>query len=124
MSEQNFGGERQPSKFEGYYQWLSTRFPEGHLGVKNAIPVIIDGNKMELVIFGAESNYVSFGLFVPGHRYARKTLMIHEAGFISEDTSGVIPDFDRAENEPRITSSNEQIINAAMETIKKRFPDN
>lgn len=124
MSEKNLGLEKQPNKFEGYYQWLSTRLPEGLTGAENAIPITIDGNEMELVIFEPENNTFSFGLFLPGHKYARKTLMINEAGQISEDTSGIIPDFDRAENESKITSSNEQIVTTAMETIKKRFPDN
>jgi hypothetical protein len=54
------------------------KFPEGLTGVKNAIPVIIDGNAMELVIFEPEYDYVSFGLFLPNQRYSRKTLQIKE----------------------------------------------
>lgn len=124
MSEKNFGGEKQLNKFENYYLWLLNRFPEGHLGAENAIPITIDGNKMELIIFGQDADYFSFGLFLPNRKYARKTLLIHEMGFISEDTRGVIPEFDDAEDEPKFTSSNEQIITAVMETIKKQFPDN
>ena len=124
MSEKNLGGEKQPNKIEGFYHWLVVRFPEGHLGAGNAIPIVIDGNRMELIIYKPENNIVSFGLFLPGHKYARKNLMIDGVGQISEDTSGIIPDFDRAENESEIFGSNEQITTMAMETLKKHFPDN
>ena len=124
MSEENFGLEKQPNQFKGYYHWLSTRLPEGLTGAENATPITVDGNEMELIIFEPESNSVSFGLFLHDHRYSRKTLVIDNKGQISEDKSGALPDFDKVENEPKIISSNEQLVVAAMETIKKRFPDN
>jgi hypothetical protein len=124
MSEKNLGLEKQSNQFKDYYHWLSVRFPEGLTGVKNAIPITIDGNEMELIIFKPESNYVSFGLFLHDNKYSRKTLIINSNGLVSEDTSGVLPDLDKAENEPEINSSNEQIVIKIMDTIKNNFPDN
>lgn len=124
MSEKNIGPEKQPNQFESYYHWLSTRLPEGLTGAENAIPVTIDGNEMELIIFEPSDESVSLGLFLPGHKYSRKTLIIDNQGQISEDTNGVLPDLDKVENEPQIISSDEQIVTAVMDTIKKRFPDN
>ena len=123
MSEQNFRHEEPPNKFEGYYHWLATKFPEGLAGAKNAIPVNIDGNEMEVVILPPESNTVSFGLYLHDQKYSRKTIIINETGQVTEDTTGVLPDFDRAESEPKITSSNEQIVATVMEALKSKFPD-
>jgi hypothetical protein len=53
---------------------------------------------------------VSFGLFLHGHKYARKHLIIKRYGEVVEDNGGAIPSFDEAENEPVFTSSNEEIV--------------
>ncbi len=124
MPEKSLELNQQPNKFEGYYHWLATRFPEGLSGAENAMPITIDGNELDLIIFEPEKSSVSLGLFLRDRKYARKTLIVRKDGQIIEDTDGVLPDFDRVENEPKITSSNEQIITQMMDTIKKRFPDN
>jgi hypothetical protein len=103
--------------------WLSARFPEGLTGEGNAIPVTIDGNEMEIVIFKPESGSVSFGLLLPGHVYPRKTLVIGEQGLVAEDKSFLVPDFDKADDEPVFTSSDEEIAAAVMKKIREVFPD-
>lgn len=106
-----------------FYHWLSTRFPEGLMGKENAIPVKVDENDLETIVFVPSDNEVSFGLFLPNHRYSRKTILINSLGQVTEDTRGIIPDFDRATNEPRFTSSNEEIVGVVSNAIQDRFPD-
>ena len=106
-----------------FYHWVSAKFPEGLTGEKNAIPVTVDENEMGAIIFEPWYDQVSFGLFLPTDRYSRKTLLINSLGQITEDTSGIIPDFDKSENEPEFTSSNEEIVKVVSKAIRDRFPD-
>ncbi len=106
-----------------FFDYLKLRFPEGRLGAENAIPITIDGNQLELTVFEPGDDRVLFGLFLPGHEYARKTLEIHRDGRITEDESGVIPDFDAAVEEPRFRSSNEQIVEVVALAVNKLFSE-
>ncbi len=106
-----------------FYHWLSARFPEGLTGTKNAIPVKVDENDLEAIILEPEDNSVSFGLFLQDHRYSRKTIIVNSLGQVTEDTVGIIPDFDRAVNEPKFSSSNQEILEVVSQAIQTHFPD-
>lgn len=117
--------DREPlSKFQEYFHWLAARFPEGRVGVDNAISSTIDGNELDIIIFPPTPKNVSFGLFIPEHRYSRKTLLVDSAGTITEDREGTLPDFDTSDDEPVFTSSNEHIFEQVMTVLKEAFPDN
>jgi hypothetical protein len=124
MLEKNLESVEQPNKFKDYYNWLLIKFLGGRLGAENAIPAMIDGNKMDLIVFEPSGDFVSFGLFLHDQKYSRKTLLIDKDGQVSEDTVGVLPNFDKTEKEPEFTSSNDQIVTTVIETLKKYFPDN
>lgn len=106
-----------------FYHWLAARFPEGLTGAENVIPVTVDEYDMGAIIFEPLDKEVSFGLFLPNHRYSRKTILIDSLGQVTEDTVGVIPNFDRATNEPIFTSSNEEIVGVVSRAIQGHFTD-
>lgn len=113
-------------EYYNIYRWISSKFPNGNVGTDNVIPIIIDDNNMDLIIFTpythlTKPNYVSFGLFLSNARYARKTITINELGEIKTDDEGVIPDFDLTDDEPNITSSDEEIVNIAMDKLKSIY---
>ena len=104
------------NKYENGYMDISEQFPEGLSG-DSYLPISIDGNELELRI-SPDMHSISFTLFPLGRHYARKWLLLHTNGLITED-GGVIPDFDRIGNEPVFTSSNEQIMDMILDMLRK-----
>lgn len=115
-----------------FYEFVSHEIPEGFAGHENAYPVVVGQNNLEAIIFGADGDSVSFGLFPKQNtytphktiagtsgKYARKTLEITATGVVREDTRGVLPDFDITDNEPDFTAlSNEEIAVQVVRQIK------
>jgi hypothetical protein len=121
---------------KGFYSQIAENLPEGFLGSENAYPVQIGANKLDVVIFGVEDEKVRLGIFVdndsrqqvsngpelPGHvpgKYSRKTLEINLYGQVTQDTSGIIPDFDFVKEEPDFGGlSNEEIAVEVIQQIR------
>ncbi|MCR4322667.1 MAG: hypothetical protein NUV61_01100 [Candidatus Azambacteria bacterium] len=117
--------EPKNSELSDFYRFVITNLPEGLRGSENAYPIKIGDHELEAVIFEPEEEIVRIGLFTQGGKYARKTLEISEAGEVTEDTRGVIPDFDLTENEPDFEMlSNEDIASSVVHQIKNfKRPD-
>lgn len=109
---------------ENIFQYISSKFHSENLGSANSIPVKIGEYALDVVIFSSSEDEVSFGLFLEGHRYSRKTLLINKEGVISEDTTGVLPDFDKSWNEPDFSDiSNQEITSMVLTQLENRGID-
>ncbi len=65
----------------------------------NPFTIEIDSIILQVIFFPFDGT-VSFGLFFPKQKYSRKTIFINDEGFLSEDLTSYMPDFDLTENEP------------------------
>lgn len=94
------------------------RFPDG--SQNSPLVVEVGGVTMQVIFFPYDEDVVSFGLFFPQQRYYRKAIRIDKNGFFSEDTVGIIPEFDITENEPDFNGiDNREIILMVWEELKK-----
>jgi len=96
----------------------TVRFPGG--SQNSPLLIEVGGVTMQAIFLPCEEGIVSFGLFLPQQRYSRKTILIDKNGFFSENTVGVIPDFDITKNEPNFYGvDNREIISKVWEELKK-----
>lgn len=85
--------------------------------------VEVDGREFEVKVFhdtSADNKPVlNFLMFITGTktRYSRKTIALFQDGTISEDQRGIIPDFDKTDNEPVFTSSNREILRKLIQAF-------
>lgn len=81
---------------------ISKKYPDGYFSKRKNIT--INNQKFHVSIFPSErlekDEILSFGLFLPDHKYSRKSLSITTTGEIIEDKQGIVPDFDKVDNEP------------------------
>jgi hypothetical protein len=78
----------------------------------------IAGTNFLVVFWGKEENKLSFGLFMDDTKYSRKTIYVDAQGNVTEDTRGIIPDFDQTDNEPDFSSiSNEKIAVDVLDRV-------
>lgn len=133
MSIETGPGVPSPKKeLQDFNAFVAREMPNGLAGHENAFPVEVGNNQLEVIIFGAENDKISFGLFVrrgtytpqrtpagESGRYSRKSLEISKDGEVTEDTIGTLPDFDLTDNEPDFTGfSNEEIASQVVKQIK------
>lgn len=96
---------------------------EGEIGEGTEVPVTIDGYDLELVVLEVDDLHnVTLGLFIPNHRYARKTLTISREGNIfskeKDNYEYVLPNFDKTDNEPVFQSSDQEIAQQMVEALR------
>jgi hypothetical protein len=109
---------------------VSRELPDGLPGHENAYPVKIGSSELDAIIFGKENNIVSIGLFLrqgtytPSRtiagmsgKYSRKTPEINKIGEITEDSVGVMPEFDLTDNEPDFDNISKEEI--AVEVVRQ-----
>lgn len=73
-------------------------------------PLNVAGNDVIISFWGDLGDGIQFGIFTGEQKYSRKTIHIDKNGNVGEDLEGVLPDFDRTENEPDFSSKpNEEI---------------
>lgn len=77
----------------------------------------LNGRKFEirLATVGDWPN-ISINFFLPNKKYARKGLTLSPDGILTED-HGIIPEFDRDEDEPIFTQSNEELLELAAQHL-------
>jgi len=97
---------------------VQLRFPDG--SEDRPLDVEVDKVALHVIFFPCEKNIVSFGLFFPQQEYSRKTILIHKAGFFSEDMVGTIPNSDLTEAEPDFSDvDNLEIIKIVKDKLRE-----
>ncbi len=82
-----------------FYKAVRGKMPFGTS--RKGFPLLIGKSKLRVIIFDLGSdNIVSFGLFIYGTKYSRKSLDVHQSGIVVEDADGIILQSDLTSFEP------------------------
>jgi hypothetical protein len=107
-------------RFRELYRLAVSQHKDGING-KDFIPITIEGQKLELRYFTnrGHGDDVEFMIFVAGHRYSRKSLIVYQDGRVDEEKDGMLPDFDKLPAEPHFPD-NSTVLQIIHETLLTR----
>ncbi len=111
-------------KIQDFYALIDEKLEDGLLGKENTISIVVSGIPLGAIVFGFEYGIGRIGIFIDNTKYARKTFEIDNEGNVTEDTSGVLPEFDLTDHEPDFSHvSDEDIVVKVFDQILATKPE-